>query len=321
MTVLEVGSFRPVSLKAIARANEHATSLEAECLGICPELFALPGFGMNLEFEEHQRMAMQRLLSKASRHFAQDTLREMASVAPAAPRPGFAQPFEVPWAWLEALPERLLPEPGVKWQDWPDAMDANSMPTLRAGKTDAGALLMQHFTVWDLKLQRRALEKIRSQVLQEPTENLNLQSETGVHNTLLVLRFLHDLESHLEKMNAALQASSNEISPDCDEWAALELFCRPWVLVSGGVELLRVEEFVDPCIRVMMGGSAKHAERAEHRVKVFLKAVTRVPQVLELLVQRRRKELWGEEASFDGPNPETTAALGFVNFGWYRCPF
>ncbi|CAJ1428221.1 unnamed protein product [Effrenium voratum] len=55
MTVLEVGSFRPVSLKAIARANEHATSLEAECLGICPELFALPGFGMNLEFEEHQR--------------------------------------------------------------------------------------------------------------------------------------------------------------------------------------------------------------------------------------------------------------------------
>ncbi|CAJ1428222.1 unnamed protein product [Effrenium voratum] len=204
-------------------------------------------------------MAMQRLLSKASRHFAQDTLREMASVAPAAPRPGFAQPFEVPWAWLEALPERLLPEPGVKWQDWPDAMDANSMPTLRAGKTDAGALLMQHFTVWDLKLQRRALEKIRSQVLQEPTENLNLQSETGVHNTLLVLRFLHDLESHLEKMNAALQASSNEISPDCDEWAALELFCRPWVLVSGGVELLRVEEFVDPCIRVMMGAAASCA--------------------------------------------------------------
>jgi len=136
-----------------------------------------------------------------------------------------------------------------RWQeDWPEDI---SGPVLRSGETERGAWLTQHFATWDLPEQKSALNRIRKQVLSEPTSHLNLQSEKGVRNTMLVLRFLQDFESHLDRMNVKNQpAAQAQPQDDRDEWAAMELFCRPWVITEAETELLRLEEFLDPTTRV-----------------------------------------------------------------------
>lgn len=188
--------------------------------------------------------SMQRLLSKvASKHVAQDTLREVTSLA----RPVGYPSFEV------SLPTLNWPRTNVKWQeDWPD----EASPLVRTGLTNSGALLTQHFAVWEPDTQKQTLKRIRKKVLTEPTEKLNLQTDSGVRNTMLVLRFLHDLEHHLDAMNSQkIGNNDGESSETCDEeWAALELFCRPWIIAAdSNTELLRIEEFVDPLLRGFCG--------------------------------------------------------------------
>lgn len=189
--------------------------------------------------------SMQRLWSKvASKNLAQDALREVTSLA--------ARPVGYPSFEMASLPTFKKPWTNVKWtDDWPD--DASDT-LVRTGLTDSGALLTQHFAVWEPERQKQTLKGIRKKILQEPTEKLNLKSEAGIRNTMLVLRFLHDLEQQLDAMNSGTETQEGEASENCDEWAGMEFFCRPWVIAAdSNTELLRIEEFVDPLLRGFCG--------------------------------------------------------------------
>lgn len=172
--------------------------------------------------------SMQRLWSKvASKNLAQDALREVTSLA--------ARPVGYPSFEMASLPTFKKPWTNVKWtDDWPD--DA-SETLVRTGLTDSGALLTQHFAVWEPERQKQTLK-----------------SEAGIRNTMLVLRFLHDLEQQLDAMNSGTETQEGEASENCDEWAGMEFFCRPWVIAAdSNTELLRIEEFVDPLLRGFCG--------------------------------------------------------------------
>lgn len=207
---------------------------------------------------------MQKILSKVAssslRIDAQDKLREVASVA----HRRVLLPFEYVPAHammdMRGSVRMVLGSRRVQWkEDWPDesgvseSRPSESRPStvnLRVGCTEDASLVVQHSVVWTLDMQRGALAKIRREVLAQPTQNLNLRTMEGIHNTLLVLRFLHDLEGLLEQMNT--EATIDAETKRADEWAALELFCRPWVLArSAGAELLRLEEFVPPMLRAL----------------------------------------------------------------------
>lgn len=184
--------------------------------------------------------SMQRLLSKvASKHLAQDTLREAASLA---------RPLGYPSLEVPAFPSYGR---NVKWQeDWSE----ESPLVVRTGVTDRGALLTQHFEVWEPKRQKATLNRIRTKILTEPTDQLNLRSDSGIRNTMLVLRFLHDLEGRLDQMHASAEKEDDSSESDGDFWAASEIFCRPWIIaVDSNTELLRFEEFVDPVFRAFCG--------------------------------------------------------------------
>ncbi|CAE7878701.1 unnamed protein product, partial [Symbiodinium sp. KB8] len=192
---------------------------------------------------------MQRLLSSvaASRHLAQDKLREVACLArhPAS-MPDF---YRAPMARLLGAVKELKARRSVqRWkEDWSEDSSGYS---LRSGVTERGAWLTQHFATWDLSEQKSALSRIRKQVLSEPTTHLNLQTERGVRNTILVLRFLHDFEGHLDRCNTRTEKEPQaKQEGERDEWANMELFCRPWVIADAETELLRLEEFLDPTTR------------------------------------------------------------------------
>eukprot|EP00441_Pelagodinium_beii_P024139 CAMPEP_0197674464 /NCGR_PEP_ID=MMETSP1338-20131121/83039_1 /TAXON_ID=43686 ORGANISM="Pelagodinium beii, Strain RCC1491" /NCGR_SAMPLE_ID=MMETSP1338 /ASSEMBLY_ACC=CAM_ASM_000754 /LENGTH=253 /DNA_ID=CAMNT_0043254877 /DNA_START=14 /DNA_END=773 /DNA_ORIENTATION=+ len=155
------------------------------------------------------------------------------------------------------LGTRQVVEWKENWPDWPEA-DVQSAAEpgahLRLGNNQNGTLVAQHFAAWTPETQLESLQKLRKEVLAEPTAHLNLQTWDGLNNTLMVLRFLHDFEVLLEKVNKEASLDLRDQSP-CDDWAALEIFCRPWVLmISPGVELLRIEEFVPPSIRALCAG-------------------------------------------------------------------
>lgn len=202
---------------------------------------------------------MQKILSKIAssslRIDAQDKLREVASVA----HRRVLLPFEYVPAHammdIRGSVRRVLGSRQVQWkEDWPDESGVSesrpSAVNMRVGCTEDASLVVQHSAVWTLDMQRGALARIRREVLAQPTRNLNLRTMEGIHNTLLVLRFLHDLEGLLEQMNT--EASIDAETKRADEWAALELFCRPWVVArSAGAELLRLEEFVPPMLRAL----------------------------------------------------------------------
>jgi len=193
---------------------------------------------------------MQRLLSSvaASRHLAQDKLREVACLA-RHPYASMSDFYRAPMARLLGAVKELKARRSVqRWkEDWSEDSSGYS---LRSGVTERGAWLTQHFATWDLSEQKSALNRIRKQVLSEPTTHLNLQTERGVRNTILVLRFLHDFEGHLDRCNTRTEKEPQaKQEGERDEWANMELFCRPWVIADAETELLRLEEFLDPTTR------------------------------------------------------------------------
>jgi hypothetical protein len=171
---------------------------------------------------------------------------------------------------------RLASKRRVAWvQDWQTLQKlATGTPNLlesqgehRFGRSDAGAFVLQHHGAWTFEEQKVLLEVLRLHVIAHPTQHLHTRSIEGVHNLLMVLRFLHDMESCLEDLQqAALQEvrELQEEEEDDDEepeaasqlhpcrWSALELFCRPWVVThQGGPPLLCLEEHLDPLLRTL----------------------------------------------------------------------
>lgn len=143
---------------------------------------------------------------------------------------------------------------------------------VRIGKEDSGTLVAQHAAAWTLGAQKKALAHVRHEVLAHPTQHLHTGTLEGVHNTLMVLRFLHDFEARLDSMDQPEwpsksedtgkaappepQASVPQVAEDGDggaSWLGLEFFCRPWVVKGSrrGQELLRLEEFIPAHLRAM----------------------------------------------------------------------
>uniref|UniRef100_A0A7S0AAF1 Uncharacterized protein n=1 Tax=Pyrodinium bahamense TaxID=73915 RepID=A0A7S0AAF1_9DINO len=126
---------------------------------------------------------------------------------------------------------------------------------LRLGESEAGTLVAQHSMAFTLSAQKEAIEQVRRRVLDQPTQHLHTRSLEGVHNMLMVLRFLHDFEGRLEQMQGGA-AEAAEGVPTCG-WSSLELFCRPWVVGCGhgrylrGTELLRLEEHIPSSLRIL----------------------------------------------------------------------
>eukprot|EP00439_Symbiodinium_sp_Y106_P034850 s1284_g4.t1 len=167
---------------------------------------------------------MQRLLSS-------DKLREVACLA-RHPYASMSDFYRAPMARLLGAVKELKARRSVqRWkEDWSEDSSGYS---LRSGVTERGAWLTQHFATWDLSEQKSALNRIRKQVLSEPTTHLNLQTERGVRNTILVLRFLHDFEGHLDRCNTRTEKEPQaKQEGERDEWANMELFCRPWVIAD-----------------------------------------------------------------------------------------
>lgn len=157
-------------------------------------------------------------------------------------------------------------------------LEATGGPCIRIGEGRHGALVAQHEGTWTLEAQRDAIQEIRGRMLTQPTRHLHTNSVDGVHNMLMVLRFLHDFEASIANMQPSEPSDVIETEQDFalkelpvadpgaavvavptstkryDRWSALELFCRPWVVSYGGrgsQELLRLEEYVPPGLRAM----------------------------------------------------------------------
>lgn len=95
----------------------------------------------------------------------------------------------------------------------------NGSQELRIWESTSGALVAQHDEVEDIDACKWTLERARHHVLAFGTKNLNKSSPKDVHNTLMVLRFLHDLETRIEELRHEDLGT-----------VAVELFERPWVL-------------------------------------------------------------------------------------------
>jgi len=144
---------------------------------------------------------------------------------------------------------------GVGWQAIRQAPElaeatasASSEHQWRIGQSGAGAVVAQHEGVWTPQGQKGVLREVRLHLLSQPTQHMHTKSIEGVSNMLLVLRFLHDLESRLEHFE---EGSGSDADESC-MWSARELFCRPWVLANtAGPILLRLEEHVPPTLRTL----------------------------------------------------------------------
>mmetsp|Transcript_80870 Transcript_80870/g.205523 ORF Transcript_80870/g.205523 Transcript_80870/m.205523 type:complete len:276 (+) Transcript_80870:100-927(+) len=139
--------------------------------------------------------------------------------------------------------------PGGEWTK----LDTEREHQVYISESRRGVLVARHEAAWTLEAQRDAIREIRQSVLARPTRHLHCSSRDGVHNTLMVLRFLHDFEGRVAQVQCGSSGGSEEddgASPD--KWSSLELFCRPWVVSQGGgPTLLRMEEHVPPSLRAL----------------------------------------------------------------------
>jgi len=112
-----------------------------------------------------------------------------------------------------------------------------------------GTLVAEHSVAWTLDAQRDVFAEVRSSLLEHQTRHIHTRDPEGVGNTLMVLRFLHDLETKVHE----LQNDGDE-EQHLDAWSALDYFCRPWVVTkSKNDPLLCLQEHVPPLNRALCG--------------------------------------------------------------------